>query len=96
MDNIHNTITAIASKHGLTAKDLLSKGRFAHITRARNEAIFDVLNIFRMRFSEVGRIFNMSHSSIMRCYGQHQYELGINTKWSRAYHRNLKERYGKE
>lgn len=84
-------ISDIAESHNLILKDLLNPGRFKHIVKARNEAMWYVHEKYDRSLTQIGNIFNMHHSTVLNGIGSHMAKSGIKDEWADIYHQR-KER----
>lgn len=58
-------IEAIAEKHGVTRDDIISHGRKPAMVKARGEAMLLVYCGWPMTYTEVGRLFDRDHTSVI-------------------------------
>ncbi|WP_167882923.1 helix-turn-helix domain-containing protein [Leptospira langatensis] len=63
-----------AHNHGLSIIDLLKKGRYPEVVVARREAFLALLEI-KLSKSQIGRIFNMEHTSVLYSIRRSKEEL---------------------
>lgn len=63
---VDRIITAVCERYGVSADDLKSKNKSAHIANARHVAIYLVRTMTQMQYTQLGQIFgNRNHSTIM-------------------------------
>lgn len=55
----------IATKHGFTSHDLMSARRDAVLCRARDEAVFQIARQTRMSLSQIAKLFDRDHTTIL-------------------------------
>ena len=63
---VDRIITAVCERYGVSADDLKSKNKSAHIANARHIAIYLIRTMTQMQYTQLGQIFgNRNHSTIM-------------------------------
>lgn len=88
-DKILQDVSYIAKSHNLSLKDLITDGKFRHIVKARNEAMWYVRENYDRSLTQIGQIFNMHHSNVLHAIGSHMFHNGIKHEWSDIYKRKV-------
>lgn len=61
----------VATKHGVTARDILGNARLRMFMPARQEAIYRIISELGLSFTVVGRLFHRDHTTILHSYRVH-------------------------
>lgn len=54
-----------ASKYGVTLEQIHGEARFAHVARARHEAMYLIRAKFKWSYPVIGRLFNRDHTTVI-------------------------------
>lgn len=73
-------IEEVAARHGVTLKDIMSRSRYGHIVRARNEAYYVVWLQFQS-LPRTGALFGRDHSMIAYGIGSHMILNNLGKNW---------------
>lgn len=69
-------LAEVAQGHGLSVFDLTGKTQFAHIARARHEAMFRIYRETRLSSVQVGALLNRDHSTVLYGIRKHAERAG--------------------
>ena len=64
-------VSQVSEAHHMTCKDLIGPCRTGLVSRARHEAMYRMRQELELSFSQIGRIFQRDHTSVI--YGIHRH-----------------------
>lgn len=90
-DKILNEIAIIAYEHRLSLRDILEPGRFPHIVKCRNQAMWHVRTNHRYSLPKIGKLFNRHHATVYHGIAAHEKTLGIENERTIAHQKKLED-----
>lgn len=58
-------LSEVAAKHQMLVSEITGHGRHKYMLKARDEAIYRVRKELKLGYSQIGRLFNRDHSTII-------------------------------
>jgi hypothetical protein len=84
-------IAAVGITYGVSIRHIMSKKRTHRVVHARQAAFFMVKFTLGYSLADIGRLFDVDHTTVLHGIGRHMKRVGINHPWSERLEGRLKE-----